>query len=62
LKLNGISRLLVYADDVNILGVSVHSVEENVEALVVADKQTGLEGNADKTNYMLIQWNLGSRT
>jgi len=36
LKLNGTHQVLVYADDVNILGVSVHTVKENAEALVVA--------------------------
>jgi hypothetical protein len=29
LKLNGAHQLLVYADDVNILGGSVHTVQEN---------------------------------
>jgi len=29
LKLNGTQRLLVYADDVNMLGGSVHTVQEN---------------------------------
>ena len=36
LKLNGTHELLFYADDVNILGGSVHTVKENAEALVVA--------------------------
>jgi hypothetical protein len=48
LKLNGTHQLLVYADDVNILGGSVHTVKENAEALVVASKETGLEANAYK--------------
>jgi len=39
---------LAYADDVNILGGSVHAIN-NTEALVVASKETGLKGNADKT-------------
>ena len=34
LKLNGAHQLLVYADDVNILGGSVHTVKENAEALI----------------------------
>jgi hypothetical protein len=39
LKLNGTHQLLAYADDVNILGGSVHTVKENAEALVVATKE-----------------------
>ena len=54
MKLNGTHHLLAYADDVNILGGSVHSVKENAEALVVADKETGLDVNADKTKYVII--------
>ena len=52
LKLNGTHQLLAYADDVNILGGSVHTVKENTEAFVLASKETGLEVNADKTKYM----------
>ena len=54
LKLNGTHHLLVYADDVNILGGSIHTVKENAEALVVATKEIGLEVNADKTKYMVM--------
>jgi len=49
LKLNGTRQLLVYADDVNILGGSVHTVKENAKTLAVASKEIGLEVNADKT-------------
>ena len=45
LKLNGTRQLLVYADDVNILGGSVRTVKENVEALVSTSKETGPEVN-----------------
>jgi len=54
LKLNGTHQLLVYADDVNILGGSVHTVKENAEALVVTSKENGLEVNADKTMHMVM--------
>ena len=54
LKLNGTHQLLAYADDVNILGGSIHTVKENTEALVVATKEIGLEVNADKTKYITV--------
>ena len=31
-KLNGTHRLFFYADDVNILGVSVHTIMKNTDA------------------------------
>jgi len=52
--LNGTLQFLAYADDVNILGGSVHTVKENAEALVVATKEIGLEVNADKTKHMVM--------
>ena len=36
LKLNGTHQLLAYADGVNILGGSVHTVKKNAEAFVAA--------------------------
>jgi len=54
LKLNGTHKLLVYADDVNILGESVHAIKKNTEALLVSNKETGLEVNVDKTKYIVM--------
>ena len=42
LKLNGTYQVLVYADDVNILGRGVHTIKENSEALILASKEIGL--------------------
>jgi hypothetical protein len=53
LKLNGTHQLLVYAD-VNILGRSVLTRKENVEAFIVASKETGIHVNANKTKYMVM--------
>jgi len=36
------------------MGRSVLTIKENAEVLVVDSKETGLEVNADKTNYMVI--------
>jgi hypothetical protein len=47
-------ELLVYADGVNILGGSVHTVKEISEALVVATKEIGLEVNAEKNKYTVM--------
>ena len=54
LQLDGTHELMVYADDVNILGGSVHTIKKNTETLVVASKETGLDVNADKTKYMVM--------
>jgi hypothetical protein len=54
LKLNGTYQLLAYADDVNILGGSVHTVKKNAKALVAATKEIELEVNAHKTKYMTV--------
>ena len=54
MKLNGTHQLLAYADDVNILGGSVHTVKKNAETLVATAKEIGLEVNADKTKYMVV--------
>jgi hypothetical protein len=53
LKLNG-TQLFVYVNDVNILGGSVHKIKKNTEALLVDSKETGPEGNADKTKHMVM--------
>jgi len=54
LNLNGTHQLLAYADDVNILGGSIHSLKENAETLVAATREIGLEVSADKTKYMVM--------
>jgi len=39
LKLNGTHQLIVYAEDVIILGGSVRTAEKKAEALIVASKE-----------------------
>jgi hypothetical protein len=54
LKLNGTHQLLVYADDVNLLGDHIDTTKRNTEALIDATKEVGLEVNTEKTKYMLL--------
>jgi hypothetical protein len=56
LKFNDIHQLLVYADNVNTLGrsVHIHTIKENTQSLVIASKEIHLEVNADKTKYMVV--------
>ena len=50
LKLNGRHQFLAYADDVNILGGSLHTLKEKAEALLAATRDIGLDICAVKTH------------
>jgi hypothetical protein len=52
LKLNGALHLLAYADDVNLLGDNKDTIKKNMEALIDARKEVGLEINVWNTKYM----------
>jgi hypothetical protein len=54
LKLNGTPQLLVYVDEVHTLCRSIHTIKKNTEALVAANKEIGLEVNADITDYVVM--------
>ena len=54
LKPEGAHSLVVYADDVNRLGRSVHTIKKNTEALVVVSQETGLKVNACRTMYIFM--------
>jgi hypothetical protein len=45
---------LAYADDVNLLGDNIDTINRNMETLTDASKEVGLEVNVEKTKYMLV--------
>jgi hypothetical protein len=54
LKLKGTHHLLVYADDVNLLGDNINTIKKNTQTLIDASKEIGLEVNTEKTKYMSL--------
>jgi hypothetical protein len=54
LILNGTHQLLVYADDVNLLGDNIDTNKKNTQTLIDAGKEVGLEVNMEKTEYTLL--------
>jgi hypothetical protein len=61
LKLSGTHQLLVYADDVTILGDNIDTIKKNKETLIDTSKAVGLEVNVEKTKYMLLSRHQNAR-
>jgi hypothetical protein len=49
--MNGTHQLLVYADDVNLLGDNINII---ISYLLDASKEIGLKVNEEKTKYMFM--------
>jgi hypothetical protein len=54
LKVNGTYQIQAYADDVNIAGDSIDTIQKHTESLLDTSKVVGMGGNPEKTKYMLM--------
>jgi hypothetical protein len=54
LKLNGTHQFLANADDVNLLGDNIDTINKITQTLIDASKETGPEVNVEETKYMLF--------
>jgi hypothetical protein len=61
LKLNGTHKLLVCADDVNLLGGNINTIKKKSEALTDACKEVGLGINSEKIKYILMSRHQNAR-
>jgi hypothetical protein len=62
LEMSGTHQLLVYADDINLLSDGINNIKENIEIILEASRDVGLEINAEKTKYMIMSCHPNSRT
>jgi hypothetical protein len=60
LEMSGRHQVMVYAD-INFLGHSINSINENTETLLEGCRDVGLEINTEKTKYKIIYLHPNSR-
>jgi hypothetical protein len=58
LKFNGTHQLLVYADDVNLLGDNRDAIKKNIKYLIDANKEVVLEVNRENCLVTRMQGNI----
>jgi archaellin len=56
LKLNATHQLLVYDNDVNIMGESIYTINQNTEVFLVVIEEIGLEVYVERTTYMAMSF------
>jgi hypothetical protein len=61
LKLNGTHQLLVYADNINTVEENTDIIKKNMEDLLYASKEVGLEVNPEKTMLMSHYQKVGQK-
>jgi hypothetical protein len=54
LLFNGTHQLLAYANDLNMVGENIDTIQKNTKALLDASKEVGLKVNPENTKYMLV--------
>jgi hypothetical protein len=45
---------MIYPDNVNMLGKNINTIKKNIEVLLEASRDIGLEVSTEKTKYMFM--------